>query len=49
VALVASGGGNEVWRRGWEEPEAVESIDVLRGRLTEGADEGISDWRRLGG
>lgn len=41
-------GGKEVWRRGCEALEVVESMDAFR-RLFAGAEEGISDCLLFGG
>lgn len=48
VWLDLSKGGKEVCRRGCDDAEVVDSIEALR-RLTEGADDGISDCLRFGG
>ena len=46
--MEAFSGGKEVWRRGWEVTGVLESMEALR-RLTDGAEEGMSDCRRFRG
>jgi hypothetical protein len=48
VLMELSGGGNEVWRRGCEAADMVESMLPLR-RLLGDVEDGMSDCRRLGG